>query len=84
MRKKLTDPKPKQRKQALPFKWQVRVIAHSPSFRWLAYRSSRAIACSRFEAEDQAWVDAMSWSNSEEAAALEKSEPPTPWWRTDR
>jgi hypothetical protein len=30
---------------------------------------------------DQAWVDSVSWWNSEEAAALAESEPPVPWWR---
>ncbi len=30
---------------------------------------------------DQAWVDSISWWNSEEAAALAESEPPVPWWR---
>jgi hypothetical protein len=83
MRKKLAVSKPKRRKQSLPFKWQVRVIAHSPSFRWLAHRDSRAIANSPTEAEDQAFVDSISRWNSEEAAALAKSEPPVPWWRTN-
>lgn len=48
-----------------------------------AHRASLAIAHSSHEAEDQAWVDAMSWWNSPEAAALEARERPTPWWRTD-
>jgi hypothetical protein len=30
---------------------------------------------------DQAWVDSVSWWNSEEATALAESEPPVPWWR---
>jgi hypothetical protein len=30
---------------------------------------------------DQAWVDSVSWWNSEEAAALAESEPPVPWRR---
>jgi hypothetical protein len=30
---------------------------------------------------DQAWLDSISWWNSEEAATLAQSEPPVPWWR---
>jgi hypothetical protein len=48
-----------------------------------AHRASLAIARSAHEAEDQAWVDTMSWWNSPEAIALEARERPTPWWRTD-
>ncbi len=82
MRKKLTVPKPKRRKQSIPIMWQARVIAHSPSFRWLAHKDSLAIARSETEADDQAFIDSVSWWNSPEAAALEKLEPPVPWWRT--
>lgn len=48
-----------------------------------AHRASLAIANSPTEADDQAFVDSISWWNSQEARELEKSEPPTPWWRTD-
>lgn len=48
-----------------------------------AHKDSVAIANSETEAEDQAFVDSVSWWNSAEARDLEKSEPPTPWWRTD-
>jgi hypothetical protein len=48
-----------------------------------AHRASLAIANSPTEAEDQAFVDSISWWNSPAAAELEKREPPTPWWRTD-
>ncbi len=43
------------------------MITHSPSFRLEARRQSRATAQSRFEAADQAWVDSISWWNSDEA-----------------
>ena len=46
-----------------------------------AHRDSLAIANSPTEAEDQAFVDSISWWNSPEAAELDKDEPP--WWRTD-
>lgn len=48
-----------------------------------AHRASLAIANSPTEAEDQAFIDSVSWWNSPEAAELEKTEPSTPWWRTD-
>lgn len=48
-----------------------------------AHRDSVAIAHTTHAAEDQAWVDAMSWWNSPEAKALEEREPPAPWWRED-
>lgn len=47
-----------------------------------AHRASLAIANSPTEAEDQAFVDSISWWNSEEARELEKREPPARW-RTD-
>jgi hypothetical protein len=46
-----------------------------------AHEDSLAIARSEAEAEEQAWLDSMSWWNSEEARALEAREPDTPWWR---
>jgi hypothetical protein len=46
-----------------------------------AHRASLAIANSPTEADDQAFVDSISWWNSPEAAELDKDEPP--WWRTD-
>jgi hypothetical protein len=55
----------------------------SKTFAEQAHRDSLAIARSTREADDQAWVDAMSWWNSPEAAALEKREPSMPWWRDD-
>jgi hypothetical protein len=55
----------------------------TPEYATQAHRDSLAIANSATEAEDQAWLDSVSWWNSPEAAALENSEPPTPWWRTD-
>jgi hypothetical protein len=48
-----------------------------------ARRAPLAIAHSSHEAEDQAWVDAVSWWNSPEHVALEERELPAPWWRTD-
>jgi len=60
MQKKRTTQKPKRRKLSIPPMWQARVTAHAPSFRLEARRQSRALARSRYEAEDQAWVDAMS------------------------
>ncbi len=53
----------------------------SKEFAEQAHRASLAIANSASEAEDQAWLDSVSWWNSEEARALEASEPDTPWWR---
>jgi hypothetical protein len=49
-----------------------------------AHKDSLAIARSETEADDQAFIDSISWWTSPEAAALEKLEPPAPWWRTDR
>jgi hypothetical protein len=86
LRKRLTPgviAKRKLRKDYVPLLWQARVIAHSPGFRLLARRSSLLLARSRFEAEDQAWVDSLSWWNSEEAAELARREGDEPWWRTE-
>lgn len=55
----------------------------SRTFAKQAHQDSLAIARSAIEAEDQAWVDAMSWWNSPEVVALEQREPSTPWWRDD-
>lgn len=49
-----------------------------------AHKDSLAIARSETEADDQAFIDSVSWWNSPDATALEKLEPPGPWWRTDR
>ena len=46
-----------------------------------AHKDALAIARSEADAEDQAWIDSVSWWNSPEARALEASEPDTPWWR---
>lgn len=46
-----------------------------------AHKDSLAIARSETEAEDQAWLESMSWWNSPEARELEALEPETPWWR---
>jgi hypothetical protein len=46
-----------------------------------AHRASLAIARSAADAEDQAFLDSVSWWNSEEARALDAMEPDTPWWR---
>jgi hypothetical protein len=59
MRKNPATQRPKRRKQSIPLRWRERVKMHQPSFRWQAYRQSRMANCSRFAAEDQAWVDAM-------------------------
>jgi hypothetical protein len=45
-----------------------------------AHRDSVAIARTTRDAEDQDWLDSMSWWNSPEAKALEEREPLTPWW----
>lgn len=55
----------------------------SKAFAEQAHRDSVAIAHSTSEAIDQAWLDSISWWNSQEAAAFETREPPTPWWRDD-
>ncbi len=55
----------------------------TPEYKAQAHRDSVAIANSPTEKDDQAFIDSISWWNSEEAAALAKSEPPTPWWRTN-
>jgi len=54
----------------------------SPEFAAEAHRQSLRAANSPTEKEDQAFIDSISWWNSEEAAALEKMEGPAPWWRT--
>jgi L-alanine-DL-glutamate epimerase-like enolase superfamily enzyme len=56
----------------------------SKDFAEQAHKDSLAIARSATEADDQAFIDSVSWWNSPEAAALAKLEPPAPWWRTGR
>jgi len=53
----------------------------SKEFAEQAHRASLAIANSASDADDQAFLDSISWWNSEEAAELAKSEPDVPWWR---
>ena len=53
----------------------------SKEFAERAHRASLAIAHSASDAEDQAFLDSVSWWNSEEARALEAREADTPWWR---
>ena len=53
----------------------------SKEFAEQAHRASLAIANSPSEAEDQAFLDSVSWWNSEEAAELARREPDVPWWR---
>jgi hypothetical protein len=48
-----------------------------------AHRDSIAIAQAARDADDQAWLQSVSWWNSPEAKALEDREPSTPWWRED-
>ena len=55
----------------------------TPEFAEQAHKDSLAIANSPTEAEDQAFVDSISWWNSPEARELEKNEPPTPGVPTD-
>jgi hypothetical protein len=54
----------------------------TPEFAAQAHKDSLAIANSPTEADDQAFVDSISWWKSSEAAALEKTEPPAFWPRT--
>ena len=56
----------------------------SKDFAEQAHKDSLAIARSATEADDQAFIDSVSWWNSPEAAGLAKLEPPAPWWRTGR
>ncbi|MBI3704770.1 MAG: hypothetical protein HY244_13225 [Rhizobiales bacterium] len=77
MRKKRAITKSKRRKQTLPWRWRARVVMHSPEFRLLAHRDAPAITQSRYEAADQAWVDAMSCWNSDEATVDAKAGPDT-------
>jgi hypothetical protein len=49
-----------------------------------AHKDSVAIRRSERDAQDQVWVDSISWWNSPEAAALEAHEPSGIWWRNDR
>ena len=54
----------------------------TPEFRAQAHRASLAIANSAEEAEIQAFLDSVSWLNSEDAQALaEREPPPEKWWR---
>jgi hypothetical protein len=46
----------------------------TPEFKAQAHRDSIAIANSPTEKEDQAFVDSISWWNSEEAATFERAE----------
>ena len=54
----------------------------SPEFAAEAHRQSLRAANSPTEKEDQAFINSISWWNSEEAAALDKMEGPAPWWRS--
>jgi len=56
----------------------------SKDFAEQAHKDSLAIARSAGETDDQAFIDSVSWWNSPEAAAMEKLEPPAPWWRSGR
>jgi hypothetical protein len=53
----------------------------TPEFAAQAHRTSLAIANSPTEAEDQNFVDAISWWNSDEARKLEHAEGDAIWWR---
>jgi hypothetical protein len=54
----------------------------TPEFRAQAHKAAQAIANSPEEAEIQAFLDSVSWLNSEEARALaEREPPPEKWWR---
>jgi len=53
----------------------------SPEFAREAHLQSLRASNSPTEEIEQAYIDSISWWNSEEAIALEKSEPPVPWWR---
>lgn len=52
----------------------------SPEFAAQAHRASLAIANSEREQDEQAFIDSISWWNSEEAKALANSEPEG-WWK---
>ena len=52
----------------------------TPEFKERAHRDSLAIAKSATEAEDQAFIDSVSWWTSEEAEALWRTEPEG-WWK---
>jgi len=55
---------------------------NTPEFRAQAHKDALAIANSPTEAEDQAFIDSVSWLTSEEAEALaEREPPPEQWWR---
>jgi hypothetical protein len=45
-----------------------------------AHADSLAIANSSTEQDDQAFIDSVSWWNSEQVAVLARSEP-TQWWK---
>lgn len=46
-----------------------------------AHKDALMIARSEREAEEQAWVDSVSWWNSPEARVLDAREPPPEkWW----
>ncbi len=57
----------------------------SARFARQAHKDSLLIARSESEAEDQAWVDSLSWWNSPEARALDDRElAPEKWWRSPK
>jgi hypothetical protein len=55
----------------------------TPKFAAEAHRQSQLAAASATEQTDQAWVDSMSWWNSEEAAALDRADDTTTRWHSD-
>jgi hypothetical protein len=46
-----------------------------------AREESAALASHPNEADDQAFVDAVSWLTSDAESPLSEAEPPGPWWR---
>ncbi len=83
-REKVSEHRARMRKRGFRLVQMWLPDTRSTAFAAQAHKDSLAIAKSATEVEDQAFIDSVSWWNSPEAAALEKLEPPTPWWRTDR
>jgi hypothetical protein len=55
----------------------------SPEFAAEAHRQSLRAATSATAQMDQAWVDSVSWWNSDEAAALDRADDSTTRWHSD-
>jgi len=80
LRDKVRAYRKRMRAKGLPLVQMWLPDTSTPEFKKQAHPASLAVANSPTEKEDQAFIDSVSWWNSEEAAALARSEPDH-WWK---